>query len=209
MSDVLEKATRALRDDGVLDARRKLALRQRVTSSKKRSNAIRWVLPFAAVFVAGAAWAGWRGHHVAVAPPFSPPAQSATPIEVHPPAQLAVARVTTPVEIARPPLPVATSARAVSPPREDAERVALRAYREAERLQFTEKDCARALDAWDRYLARSPTGPLVVDARYDRAVCLAELGRRDEARDALAPFAASDAGTYRQAEAKTLLESLR
>ncbi len=94
-------------------------------------------------------------------------------------------------------------------PVDDTEQRALRAYRGAERLQFTDADYAAALDAWDRYLALGSVSPLVVDARYARALCYVHLGRRDEARDALAPFARGELGTYRQSEARALLDKLQ
>jgi hypothetical protein len=83
-------------------------------------------------------------------------------------------------------------------------------YREAHALHFVAHDPARALVAWDRYLsaasASSQTG-LVLEARYNRAICLVRLGRREEAREALAPFAAGAYGAYRREEARALLDA--
>jgi hypothetical protein len=98
--------------------------------------------------------------------------------------------------------------RPVAPP-SDTERRALVAYREAERLQFTESNCAAALVAWDRFLPLAGSSPLAFDARYDRALCLLHLGKTAEARAALTPFASAAPGSYRQAEAQSLLDSLR
>jgi hypothetical protein len=80
-------------------------------------------------------------------------------------------------------------------------------YRRARRLQLDQKP-AEALAAWDTYLAAEPRGPLSVDARYGRALCLLRLGRKQEARVALEPFAAGKFGTYRQSEARALLDAM-
>jgi hypothetical protein len=81
-------------------------------------------------------------------------------------------------------------------------------YRRARQLHFVEQKPALALAAWDAYLAAEPHGPLSVDARYDRALCLVRLGRKQEARAALEPFAAGKYGTYRQTEARALLDAM-
>jgi len=65
-----------------------------------------------------------------------------------------------------------------------------------------------ALAAWDRYLAVDARGPLVLEARFNRAVCLVSLGRKAEARLALAPFANGEYGSYRRNEARTLRSRL-
>ena len=78
-------------------------------------------------------------------------------------------------------------------------------YREAHRLHFARRDFAAALDAWERFLAAG-AGPLVIEARYNRAIALAHLERRGEAISALRPFADGDAGAYRQREARALIE---
>ena len=80
-------------------------------------------------------------------------------------------------------------------------------YRTAHRAHFSEHDWDRALSAWDAYLAAAPRGGLVVEARYNRALCLVRLGRTPEARRALESFAKS-AGGYRQKEASALLAVL-
>ncbi|HEY4395632.1 MAG TPA: hypothetical protein VGP64_16290 [Polyangia bacterium] len=80
-------------------------------------------------------------------------------------------------------------------------------YREAHRLHFVERDYAEALGAWDRYLAAG-SGPLVLEARYNRAIALAHLGRREEAVAALRPFADSARGGYRRQEALALIAAL-
>ena len=81
-------------------------------------------------------------------------------------------------------------------------------YREAHRLHFVRRDFAAALDAWDRFLAAG-SGPLVLEARYNRAIALAHLGRRREAISALTPFAEGEVAAYRQREARALIERFR
>jgi tetratricopeptide (TPR) repeat protein len=80
-------------------------------------------------------------------------------------------------------------------------------YRRARKLQLDQKP-AEALAAWDAYLTAEPRGPLSVDARYGRALCLVRLGRKQEARTALEPFASGKYGTYRQSEARALLDAM-
>jgi hypothetical protein len=84
---------------------------------------------------------------------------------------------------------------------------ALALYREAHELHFRAHDFAAALPAWERYLAENAAGSLALEARYNRAICLAQLGRSDEARSALLPFARGEYGGYRQGEAQRLMES--
>jgi hypothetical protein len=81
-------------------------------------------------------------------------------------------------------------------------------YRRAHQIHFVEQSPARALAAWDAYLASDPHGPLAVDARYDRALCLVRLGRKDEARRALEPFAAGKYGAFRKNDASQLIDAL-
>jgi tetratricopeptide (TPR) repeat protein len=82
-------------------------------------------------------------------------------------------------------------------------------YREAHRLHFKARDFWSALHAWDSYLRTYPDGTFAIEARYNRAICLVRLGRKDEARRALAPFAAGEVGRgYRKTEAAELLEAL-
>jgi hypothetical protein len=82
-------------------------------------------------------------------------------------------------------------------------------YRAAHRAQFSSNDPALALGLWDRYLAAAPNGSLSPEARYNRAIALARLGRNAEAAIALEPFARGDYGAYRQNEANALLNALR
>jgi hypothetical protein len=124
----------------------------------------------------------------AALPPSTPPAASAAP----------------PAASATP--PAASAAPEVATPEAD-ETLAL--YRRAHRLHFVEQNPSAALAAWNDYLAKNPRGPLVVDALYDRALCLVRLGRRAEARTALEPFADGRYGSYRQKDAQALIQALQ
>jgi tetratricopeptide (TPR) repeat protein len=84
-------------------------------------------------------------------------------------------------------------------------------YAQAHDLHFHGHDPARALAAWDRYLAaasRDIRSGLVLEARYNRAICLFRLGQREEARQALQPFADGRWGDYRRDDAQALLDEL-
>jgi hypothetical protein len=69
-----------------------------------------------------------------------------------------------------------------------------------------------ALAAWDRYLAVAhgddPQSGFVLEARYNRAICLVRLGRYDEAREALRPFAGGAYQGYRRADAQSLIDKM-
>jgi hypothetical protein len=80
-------------------------------------------------------------------------------------------------------------------------------YIEAHRLHFRGAP-QQALAAWDAYLASQPSGPALLEARFNRAVVLARLGRRHEAEAALAPFARGDHAGLHRAEAEQLLKQL-
>jgi hypothetical protein len=80
-------------------------------------------------------------------------------------------------------------------------------YRVAHTAQFVRRDYAAALLAWDRYIALGPQS-FTPEARYNRAIALVRLQRREEAAAALRPFAAGAYGGYRAEEAKGLLRLL-
>lgn len=92
-----------------------------------------------------------------------------------------------------------------APPTEDPDN---RLYEVAHQVHFHEDDAARALAAWDAYLAAMPNGRFSVEARYNRALCLVRLGRMREAREALLPFARGSFGSYRNTEARRILSLL-
>jgi len=108
--------------------------------------------------------------------------------------------------------PHAISPPAAEPPRERANRAvddrghAL--YRSAHQAHFVAGDAAQALRAWDAYLSHAPGGRVALEARYNRAICLVRLGRNAEARAALEAFAAGTYGSYRQSDARSLLDAL-
>ena len=83
-----------------------------------------------------------------------------------------------------------------------------RLYEVAHHAHFHEDDAARALSAWDAYLAAMPNGRFAIEARYNRGLCLVRLGRLREARDALLPFAQGSFGSYRITEARRILSLL-
>lgn len=79
-------------------------------------------------------------------------------------------------------------------------------YARAHEAHFTDDDPARALAAWNRYLAGYPRGAFVPDARYNRALCLLRLGQHEAAARALRPFANGSYQGYRRLEAESLLD---
>ena len=147
---------------------------------------------------------------VAPEPPVPPPvatptptaSRDAKPVGAWRPKSVAPAKVASAPE----PLPPPVLEPETSEPRRSAD---LAAYREAHRLHFGRRDFATALTAWDAYLAGQPHGTFAVEALYNRAICLLRLGRKDEARRALVPFAqGAMQNHYRQSEAIELLEAL-
>jgi hypothetical protein len=125
---------------------------------------------------------------VPLAPPDEQPAQSPSPAATAPaPARHAhAARV------------IAPAAPPVTPDE---------LYQQAHDAHFGRGDFAAALALWDRYLALAPLPRLAVEARYNRAIALLRLGRRDDAARALRPFADGDYGSYRTSEARALLRA--
>jgi hypothetical protein len=83
-----------------------------------------------------------------------------------------------------------------------------RAYGRAHRAHFAVDAPARALAAWDEYLAAYPRGVFAPEARYNRALCLIRLDRLSEAARALRPFGQGLADGYRREEARMLLDWL-
>ncbi|WP_394823658.1 tol-pal system YbgF family protein [Pendulispora albinea] len=81
-------------------------------------------------------------------------------------------------------------------------------YEAAHRAHFGARDWNAALAGWDRYLATAPHGRFAPEARYNRAIALLRLDRRDEAIRELTPFAEGRYGGYRQSEARGLIEAM-
>lgn len=142
------------------------------------------------------------------------PSPAATTPPVAPSAPTATARLIASDEGDVPTTPARTSARQRStahsllapiPSATDAEG---ELFEGAYRAHFVDHDPARALEGWDAYLKAYPNGRFALEARYNRAIALVRLDRRDEARSALAPFADGTYGSYRQREAGELLEVL-
>lgn len=157
----------------------------------------------------------------AAAPTASTPA-SATAIAIATAAEPPLpepAMAPAPTAATAPPRAAATPALAVSPARAPSPQPApapsfspdpaSALFAEAHRIHFVEREPARAIAAWDAYLRASPDGRFVPEARYNRALALVRLGRREEAERELDAFANGTYGTYRRDEARALLEALR
>jgi hypothetical protein len=230
MTDPLASAGRALREmhdgsspDGALTRQRVLA-KEALRRRRRRVFAAAW-LPLAAVLAISSAWAAvservpglvarLRGQPPTTvrapraSPPIEPATTSAAPPPIEPPSAPSAAASTL-----RPSIPIVTApVRSSSPapqtpaiPKPDLEEAL---YSATHRAHFVAHDPAAALRAWDAYLASYPAGRFGLEARYNRALSLVRLGRTDEARTALAPFADGRSGGYRQAEAQSLLDAL-
>ncbi len=232
--DLLAEATRALREtEGVseLEAR---TTRARVMSGLHQTRVRRrtryaLLLPIAATFVAASAWGAasgkmqlaWASIARLVSTPATPPsslgssARATVTSNAHTVAQPSIAPTPTeapepdavqsapasPLENSATPSAPHAAAQAASDP-------AFALYRAAHTAHFVDHDPARALAAWDAYLAAAPNGALSPEAHYNRALSLVRLGRNGEARSALEPFANGAYGGYRQAEASALLSHL-
>ena len=244
MSDLLEQATRALREAGAPAptslGRARARVRASATTERRRSRALVLALPLAAALLGTSAWAGGRlnglpaafralidrgapserevtrGPSVTIAPAAAPiPVASSIPVAAPIPVPTSIlAPAEAPPPVPRAPVLRAPKARPASPapapraaePDPDAADLAL--YQVAHRLHFAARDHAAALVAYGAYLEAHPAGSFAPEARYNRALCLAELGRAAEARRALAPFAEGRTGGYRRPEARALAEAL-
>jgi TolA-binding protein len=217
--DILDEAFSAVREETAETVRDSLAMADVTRQSllRRRLGALRLALPIAALLAATAAWAAASGGLARVVPGFgdrvweshrerepvvaaSASAAKRTALEDEPKSKEELRVVTSEPPPAAPNASVARSAD--SPDREEA------LYRSAHELHFVQRDPARALVAWDAYLARHPNGRFAPEARYNRALMLIRLGRQEEAKEALRPFADGPAGAYRQAEAKQLIDAM-
>ncbi|WP_437302077.1 tetratricopeptide repeat protein [Sorangium sp. So ce388] len=142
------------------------------------------------------------------APSESAPAPRRTPVVAVAPAPQAARRAASPSAASPSPAarPQANDPQAVQRPPAGPDTDAL--YQTAHRAHFVERNPSAALGAWDAYLAAAPRGRFAVEAQYNRALCLVRLGRTDEARRALEPFAQGAHGGYRQTESRSLLEAM-
>jgi hypothetical protein len=249
-SDLFERAVAGLRASGGKNEDAE-ALRARIMVSlhhrdRRRTTAIVFLIPLAAVLVGSTAWGAGTGrlrsawHALMTLIPRDEPApvrakagpaaalqprvhavERAVPeplVPPRPPQRIVEERAPEPTVMTRPvpvvpvrpsaPRPPVTAKPVPEPadnrlPARDAQAL----YRTAHKAHFVDLEPARALDAWDAYLAAFPSGAFALEARYNRALCLVRLGRAGEARQALAPFARGDYGDYRRAEARALLEA--
>jgi hypothetical protein len=203
--------------------------------TRRRVSRTLVLVPVAAVLMGATAAAATGGlsstwkHVVALVSGerIGPDETPATPSPIPPPAPIARAAAAPPTESAAPvepapepppePVPSATASVARSVPAPSAhvdagsaaEERELSLYRTAHHTHFVEHDYAKALAAWDQYLANAPRGRFGAEAQYNRAICLARLGRSAEAERALGPFAEGRYGSYRKDEAARLISALR
>jgi RNA polymerase sigma-70 factor, ECF subfamily len=181
-------------------------MRTRVFHAKKKLRAILFVT---LTFVISAAWAAYPSI-------IAPPANGPVPVPVHAPRPTSVPTPTpmpapTPTVIDLPDTPTPTAKPSPIPKPKPTAKVIDREtplYEAAHEAHFVARDPAKALAAWDAYLAAFPSGRFAPEAKYNRALSLLRLGRRDEAKEALAPFADGAYGDYRKREAKKLFDAL-
>ncbi|WP_437629458.1 tetratricopeptide repeat protein [Sorangium sp. So ce854] len=137
--------------------------------------------------------------------PTAPPPRRAPVVAVAPPARAPsiAPSAAGPAKASQPP---ASDPQAIQRPPTGPDADAL--YQAAHRAHFVDRNPSAALAAWNEYLAAAPRGRFAVEAQYNRALCLVRLGRTDEARRALEPFARGAFGGYRQTESRSLLEAM-
>jgi TolA-binding protein len=213
---MLDDHVAALRElgDGAVD---EAETRERVARSLTRGRAGRFtgfVTVLAVLLAASVSWAVATGRIQKVLR--SSRAEEPARTEQAPPAPRAIAPSVRAVPATLPaqaPVPAPTPAPASTVRREPAKPIAVTKrslYQRAHELYFHGRDYEAALAAWDRYLADEPHGQFVVEARYNRALCLVRLGRLDDARQALDPFARGEVSPpgYRRNEAAMLIEKI-
>ena len=222
MSDVLLRATRELRHAPVSHERALLTLARLTHPPRRRAR--RWiavVLPIAATLVALGAWADASRDRARASLDRASSAERAVG-HAGPPL---VRRGVEPLPAPLPPLPVPSAIPAAPSPLPPAPHVVSpipsivvvvtphapdpdELYRRAFEA-YRDHDDARAIAGWDAYLAAAGSaGRFAPEARFGRAAALVHLGRKDEAKGALAPFARGDYGAYRRDQARALLDRL-
>lgn len=228
--DLLGQAARALRDTpghGRAEETFGRVLRDVRRAERRRRTAVAAILPFALLLTTMGAWAATTGRLAAVVGRLRP---SRPPVGRTVVAEAGIAAATPGPEIVPLPLRLASA----PPGPEDAQPAARpptvrrprgldtrplddgaplapspdEVYRRAHDAHFGRADYAAALELWDAYLGLSPLPRFALEARFNRAIALVRLGRRDEARGALRPFADGDYGSYRAGEARALLRAL-
>lgn len=141
----------------------------------------------------------------APAPVLVPPSQQAIPPE---PSAEPVSPPQVKNEVTRSVLPASSRPTPSASARSREQDPAHDLYRTAHRLHFVEQNCTQALEAWAAYLREAPGGRFAPEARYNRALCFVRVGDREQARSALTPFARGQYGSYRQEDARALLDAL-
>jgi hypothetical protein len=235
--DLLSEAARALRETEPVSEIEARATRSRVLAGLhqtrvRRRTRLTFLLPIAASFVAVSAWGAASGQARVVLdklerlvglPGSNPISAPAVPRHLPDPVRFTaeppekILPTSSPEAESVPVPPIAASAASAPHPppsvgsaagRAQRAEAALALYRIAHTAHFAEHDPSRALAAWDVYLGAAPNGEFAPEARYNRALCLVRLGRAQEARSALEPFANGAYGSYRKAEASALLERI-
>ena len=228
--DTLAEAFAALRgeNDGESDAAaetRRAVLLKAANKRRRKLIIARVALPIAAVFAISTAWAAATGRlpkrvtellglereqqtrwaPVPVTTRELPPPPVATTVTTVEKPPIEDTPFTTPPAVPssapKPPPPKPSASVAAIDPEE-------RLYKVAHESHFVDRDWNAALTAWDAYIAAHPKGRFAPEARYNRALALIRLGRKDEAKTALAPFADGTMGGYRQREARELLDAM-
>ncbi len=266
MSDLLEKATRALRETSAEPQPKSGLTRARILESAEKRDAgrrnfgLKWIIAIAATLAASTALARVAQYWPEIKRALTPAAEEAPapakqaakrkhkaeavqkPPELPPSAAAVLEPMAAPEPSVEPPapatpMPARASAKgvrrlepepvAVVPAPDPVRDIEVRApaplfdvkriepapesaelalFRRAQRLHRAQDP--RALAAWDGYLRVATERVLVPEARYNRALVLVRLGRKEDARRALAPFAVGEYGNYRRAEAKALMDAL-
>ena len=222
LDDLIGAIRAADGDDPDLAEATQLRVRRSLESrARGRHRLVGVMTTLAILFVGTVSWALATGHVAALWRPAAP--LSAPPVAPAPPPPRSVQRHAQAIAVAPAPVMVPETVPPIPPapePAPVAPRMVHRAaepmpaveslYRTAHDLHFHGGEPAMTLAAWDAYLAAEPSGRFAVEARYNRGIVLARLGRYSEARLALEPFARGevDPAGYRQTEAAQLVDRL-
>jgi hypothetical protein len=226
--DLLRDAARELRlraDGSVPDpgcSRARILVQAAHRRRRRRWQRLAPLAALACASIVSAAWAAeagrmralWTAVVATVAPrgradrpTASAPARTVAPVEVTPAAEAPAAPARSP----QPPAPHARRrAQVPGPPHESAAQPDRedQLFKAAYRDHFLARDPQAALAGWNAYLDVAPEGRYALEASYNRALCLARLGRRNDAVAALRPFADGAHGEYRRRQAARLVEVL-
>ena len=212
MNDPLDLAVRVFREETAVEADGAIT-RQRIEAGwlqhRVRSRSMRRLTAVTAVALALGGGALAATDLVLRARPDSPglaPARPARPVRhqtlpaIAPPAPLLATSTARASSSRLAPRPASPQVKAVD--------AATSAYAAAHQAHFVDRNWSQALGYWNRYLRLAPGGQLAPEAHFNRAICLLHLDRRDDAVAELQPFASGRWGSYRQREARQLLESI-